>query len=194
MHDIHDVATARAVATALGEGWSLRRDPEAHNLHLDGPDGLTIWFRFGGWQNEGRIEVHSGAHELNKHLAYNQGWPKITVARGRLPGDIAKEIIRRLLPGYRELHAEVMDRKRQNDEWHRQRDAFHARLLTALGGIGEGRTNPRGERDSIHIGNYSRGGNIEVNSDSIKLDLRLDNPDEAVRLAVALREILGGEQ
>jgi hypothetical protein len=171
MRDIEHTDKARAVARALGEGWSLRPNPEDVNPHLDGPDGMALWLR---WQR-GRIEVNCSGHALS-----------ITVAAGTLPGDMARHIERRLLPEYRELHAAAQQRKREEDAEEARRDHVEAELLAALGKLGS--TAPHAPRTVFMYGGWLRG-NFEVRNGEVKINLHTNGP-AAVAIARLLAELV----
>lgn len=96
---------APAIARALGAGWCAR---EKHTRYqeLAGPDGLLVWLAATHPDaRKGRVVVRGSLPLRTRHgqilLDHGISNPQITVAIARGADAVAREIKRRLLPGYK---------------------------------------------------------------------------------------------
>lgn len=100
------IADELGIATGNPASWEVSHD-KFNNAYVTRPsDGLAFWFRAGGYGNEGRISIHLNWPHDNKGDAASR-WdskgekvqcPAITVANTKTPEQIAKDIVRRILP------------------------------------------------------------------------------------------------
>ena len=112
---------AAFVAYALGEGWSADTSDavaEHHGAYIDGPEGARLWLALGGLnygRDDDRLTIRGNYPSTRQR--YRNGWSKsygetrtdeISVARDRDPAVIAREIRRRLLPGYLGMLADAV--------------------------------------------------------------------------------------
>lgn len=120
--------TADAVAAHL-EGYKVDTDWESGwNVPLDGPDQARIFLSL----DKGRVEV-GGAYPQGYYQALgSQERHEITVALTRGPEVIAREIERRLLPGYLTTLAEVKEKMRLDQEAKDMRQVAAERLVEVL--------------------------------------------------------------
>ncbi|WP_353707278.1 hypothetical protein ABRQ22_14850 [Cellulosimicrobium sp. ES-005] len=134
--------TVGHVVTALGEGWSVDADPqweEYRGVYVDGPDGARLWLTL-AWNNADRLEVQGLYPKPEEPHA--RGWSKrydeerkdsITVRRDRDPAAIAREITRRLLPGYLEMLGEAVEANAKHDAAVRAGRDLRAAIADRLG-------------------------------------------------------------
>lgn len=133
-------ATWNAVAEHLGAGWSWahkrRPDDQEDNWRgwLIGPDDLRFWIHLGNPRWEigealDRLVAQSGERLYVRDLYARGERPatSITVARGRTPVAIAREIERRLLPSTRESRDRLRSRRHERCSLDtRRREAVEA--------------------------------------------------------------------
>lgn len=121
-------ATAESVAEAL-EGFSVDTSwDNSWNVPLNGPNGARIFLSL----DRGRVEV-GGAYPDGYYQALgSQERHEITVALSRGPVTIAREIVRRLLPGYLATLAEVQEKMRLDQEAKDMRQVAAERLAEVL--------------------------------------------------------------
>lgn len=196
---IRGMDKTKAIAAALGEGWTASR-PEPQEGDpvwmypplLHGPAGLQLRVRFGGYRREGRIEISGDLdHELRPHLRYNEREPSITVADGRSPEQIAREITRRLLSACQEQHERTMAAKAAADEYERNREAYLAEVLTFLQPHGSRLNNDR-ERHALHLNHGGVYAVLNVTPDHVRVEsLTIDSREGGLRLARLLGELAG---
>lgn len=183
---------ARKVATKLGADWHARRPevqegdrPDMYPPRLHGPDGMRLVMRFGGYQNEGRLRIAGDlAGDLHKHLSYNEREPSITVSESRTPDQIAREIMRRLLPTHIEQLARTTARKAEADQYEREREALKGELMRAAG------INSTAHDGTLYLNAGGVYACISVSSDGIQIDrLSVKGRDACVRLVRLLGEL-----
>lgn len=98
--------TAAAIATALGQGWAAEPGYVQYTEHalLRHPDGQCLDLRSGNGSHRrcehGRVIVRGGFNGLSRYGTTTDRAHTITVAATRSPAEIARDIVRRLLPDY----------------------------------------------------------------------------------------------
>jgi hypothetical protein len=165
MTDVHENREitrqlAVSVATALGEGWVVDTNAEYDGwrvVYIDGPDGLRLAVGL-DWRNTDRMDV-SGVYPPNPDRSASEGHRlkhhKIGMSRFREPDVIAKEIRRRLLPGFTEdLQALLDARQRDADNEAARQKAINTLLLCDVPGSSK-----------TTDGLYFPGGSVRMNAD-----------------------------
>lgn len=128
MTDNQGLDFARAVAKHM-DGWTATEteyDHGAYLLHTDGQMKLLV--RVGGWKLEGRAEIRASYPESDTRPAV----VKITVAAGRSPDHVAREIQRRLLPRYAEQLSRVLAYVAERQTATDKRTATENELISIL--------------------------------------------------------------
>ncbi len=131
---------ARAVAGALGNGWTVPATCEFHTwiVPIDGPGGEHVTMQCPRYQRGKERLSFDGSmpNGLSQFRAYKDSMLTITVAADRPVEAVAREIERRLLPAYREQLATARARKAQHDESvGKVREASEKLLAVGLPGL-----------------------------------------------------------
>lgn len=140
--------TAIAVATELGEGWSMdapRTDEDNGYRNVSHTDGRSFSMFASLWgKHDGKVSVSGnwnfGDRELGITFPYGKTQPKISVALDRGAAVIAKEITRRFLPDYDKLFAEISETVRTHTA-HRDKKTAIVGRLAAVAGVAPDRIN-----------------------------------------------------
>lgn len=132
---------AQRLAAELGDDWQAEPGglDDGSDAHLYREGGESIWITCNRYRTHGRIEI-DGAHGILRDY-----WPRdqkthrptehvITVSASKSPAQTARDIRRRLLPGYREAFAEAAARKRAHDDAEHHRHTLIAAIRCAIGG------------------------------------------------------------
>ncbi len=121
------IRIASGIAAALGPEWSRREEDTESDwrAYLDGPDDMHL-FLSNTWAGQGKLHI-SGVFPQN---TYHEN-VKINVNLMRSPEAIAKDITRRLLPGYR---AELAKGLKQEQE-QKEHDAGKQRTIRELSAL-----------------------------------------------------------
>lgn len=205
--DVADLAAK--LAAELGEGWRSAEGYHAanHDARLFGPDGEELHVVISGrysWRRcaPGRVVLSSTMdRELAAHVRYNeQSRHEITLSPSKTPGQIAREVQRRLLPDYRRVLTLARERKARHDEANATAAALLAEIDAALG-IGSHRQ-PRGhsgDREELFFGHFGRGvsGRVQVlYGDDVEFESLRVPRAVAVELAAVIGRLHreGGEQ
>ncbi|WP_331731795.1 hypothetical protein [Kitasatospora sp. NBC_01300] len=132
-------ALGQQVAAALNaleperRGWTHRRENNAYgSVALAHPAGWQLHI----WREKAHCKGASGQRLTVKGIVPSEyrgrAQHRITVAGDRRPGDIARDIARRLLPGYRDTATKGFEHRDQEQAATRARVAAFARLREAL--------------------------------------------------------------
>lgn len=126
---------ARAVATALGKGWTATKGvwDNGGDANIAGPDGERVHLASDSYSKRNRLTISGSFNGLHKFKRYNEPRHEITVAADKAPARIAGDITRRLLPGYREGLQLALERKAKSDAADAARAAMVAELRAILG-------------------------------------------------------------
>ncbi|MFD0261961.1 hypothetical protein ACFVH7_27265 [Kitasatospora indigofera] len=113
--------------------WTHRREDNAYgSVTLAHPAGWQLYI----WREKAHSKGAAGRRLTSQGIVPSEyrgrAEHRITVAGDRPPGDIARDIVRRLLPGYRETAAEAFAHRDQEQAATRARVAAFARLREAL--------------------------------------------------------------
>jgi hypothetical protein len=133
MHDIAQLAAD--VAQFLGEGWGVDPDFDANGRMLDHTDGRRLHIYTTGWPgNLTRRVIISGSLPYRPGQYIEPGSrTEITVAAERGAAVIAREITRRLMPGYIDALAKVRARNATEDAAWESQAALAAKVRGIFG-------------------------------------------------------------
>lgn len=182
---------AADIAQALGQGWSVARiDPDRHHedrVTLDGPDGQGLFLEVSRYRSPGRIFISGVYPHDERNVSYAPREPlSISVAEGRPVGEIAREIVRRFLPGYQTAYREARERLRRDEEIRAAERGLIARLAPLVGATAPAHAPNR----ATH---YHQGGTyIVIETHGSSADLKLDRlpGDVAARVLAIVAEHL----
>ncbi|MFE0461839.1 hypothetical protein ACFW1A_21585 [Kitasatospora sp. NPDC058965] len=138
-------ALGKEVAAALDaldperRGWTHRREHNAYgSVALAHPAGWQLYI----WREKAHCKGAAGQRLTIKGIVPSEyrgrAEHRITVAGDRKPGDIARDIARRLLPDYRDTAAQAFEHRDQEQAATRARVAAFARLREALPALSSG--------------------------------------------------------
>ena len=129
--------TAKAVAAALGAGWSYAPVPHGGPFffaHLHGPQGLVLLLSSTSL-DKGRFRIGADwprskyDHGSRFPRAYQLTLPdEITVAGTKTPEQIAKDIVRRVLPEVTALFQQGLKQREDHDKWEEDTDRLTEEL------------------------------------------------------------------
>ncbi len=192
----------KEIASFLPGKWSVLE------TELIRTDGFRLWFREGGYGNEGRITIHF-SRPRNADGEYVTLWrvgcsgkyadPSITVGATKTSDKIAKDIQRRLMVEAEEVFALALDRINQDNAYKLARIKTIEKIAEIAGGQPERHYQSKeltGEIDPLKcagvVSFQSSGyGRFKVSSgDSISLELTSMNFETAAAIAAAIRNVL----
>jgi hypothetical protein len=131
----HILVQTTEIAAMMGAGWSAEPSPHDHMRNvqaiLKGPQGELVTVKF-SHSAPGRLLVR-GRFGSDLMLPSDARVHEITVSRERSAGEIAGDITRRLLPGYRELLATLTAAKVERDRFDASVRAVVAQLAAIVG-------------------------------------------------------------
>jgi len=182
---------ARAVAAQL-DGFCVQTNDEiGHAVWLAHPDGRRLFLRR-PWNHHDRVEI-SGHYPHSDYYFQPGEHLRITVAIARQPAAIAREITRRLLPGYVQVLAKVRAHlaRQAADDTHRAQLAERlARLIPGASVHDDGHhtTTIRWSASGQDPIGYGR---IELRHDATSATFKADSlpPATLERLAAALASL-----
>jgi hypothetical protein len=107
-------AAVRAIVRHLPEEWRTVETPYDHGARVVGPDGAHFYVRLGTYGAElGRLLFTAGTPDGAEFSAgdwHGVDHVEMTAASGRDPAAIARDIVRKLIPGTLARHAEITGR------------------------------------------------------------------------------------
>lgn len=185
---IADIATQ--VAEALDGDWTVEL-PEFRGAYLKSDGQQSLWMAQGyDTKSKGRLVIHGDypgkeGYRLDQH--------EITVAATKTPAQIAKDIERRLLPGYRQTLAERVAKLNRDAEARDKRLALAERLMEAIGPLATLPSNRQEDNHTVVLipsnsvnkgyGNF----NLWYEADKVTIELHSVDAEIAVEIAKALR-------
>lgn len=186
-----DIRTAaEQVALELGDGWIANDgDQLSHLAYLDGPDDARLAIRY-EWNRKHRVAI-SGYYPDAPYGVVNNDHHSITVNAHRGPETVAKEIRRRLLPGYL---PDLEDAKAAIAKHHADTAAANT-LAAELGAILDARVTPADSgapggsgirRRQAGVSIYSPGklyGSLNVDRYGVSVELSHVTADQARAIA-----------
>ena len=178
---------AQNLCTLTDGNWKPVVDQHGNTSIDETRSGLSLWFRIGGYGNEGKITISydrprdskGGYVEVYHPMGGAQiGNPSIRVSASKTPEVIAKDIVRRMLDAAKNVHALVTKQIKDTDNYYNKKrllaldlaDICHAKV-----------NNPDSDMPTInpyesikgYLGDVRMGyGTVTVGSDyaTIKLD------------------------
>lgn len=124
---------AREIARGLGDGWKATPlpGPGRAAARLHGPDGAELYLITDSYATPLRLEIR-GVLDRD-YVRDSEAHHKITVSVARSADEVARDITRRLLPGYLPAAAATQERKRMAGVAAAERDALIEALVKCLG-------------------------------------------------------------
>ena len=155
-------------------------------VYLDGPNGAQLYLRVDD-KNTDRVVVR-GVYPRNG--MYGLEHYRITVARDRGPAVIAREILRRLLPGYLAQMAAIVVDNNERSQARAARLTLAKELASLLNGTIE-RESDDSTQTNLRFYNDPRGyGDIRINyrADSVEMKLSSLPADLAHTIALVIHD------
>ncbi|GGU39256.1 hypothetical protein [Streptomyces violascens] len=197
----HFDALGRGVATALNArdvegGWT-------HTIHPAYWGNVTVGHRDGmsfALQHHSRSRKGSAGRRLRVEAGYPHGYcgwraEPITVSMDRAPDAIAADVLRRLMPAYRDTIRDALADARQREAERQARSALNERieqLVPGLHGIGGLRPSNAPSRDTSYWPGSAYvpdgqaalpvGGRVILSRDASEVELRLTHVAPALAL------------
>lgn len=176
---------AEELSRVTGETWTrtARLEDENWRAEISGP-GEQKLFLSNTWGGKGRLYI-SGSFPDGVELPYKAERPSITVAETKNPEQIAKDVVRRLLPPYVTLLAVVLDRKAKAEEFEAGRKRLAAEVAIVVNG------NVKGEMV------YSKGWDLQISGpDSIRINGNCNylTLDQLKKIQAACPELFKGKE
>ncbi len=183
---------AKAVAAELRWTYRKREADRRDSADIEGPDGMKLYLNNGHWDHS-RITIIGSRPQQNNGNHFSVNWPdnlRITVAPKRPASAVAKDIERRLLPGYRvafqKASEDIAERHRQRTEAERV-----ANNVASILGCEVAQNNGPGTDFHIHPRNLRKGyADIRVGeySNDVEINLRWVSPELAQRVCEVLKQ------
>lgn len=187
----------RAVAAYI-DGFEVKVPADGRQPRLAGPDGMEIFIATS--RERGKLHIHGDwPTDGNTYMSprswgavpYDEnGDVSINVSEVRGPEEIARDILRRFLPQYREIYAKCCQRKAENAAY-RDRLYVQAQAITKAAGLpAPGRLENSNSEYRLHLGNVTEQGwygTVQVYDKSINLDLRGVTVANAEKILAILR-------
>ena len=180
------VSVARNLCTLTDGQWEHKVDQYGNHTIVEAGSKLSLWFRSGGYGNDGKIVIGYDRPRDAKgeyvYVYHPMGGaridnPTIRVSASKDALTIAKDINRRMLEACKNVHALVVKRIAELAEY----EAKKLDLVTELAAICNAKViNPNSSQPSINLyesinsrADYRCGyGSIIVNGDSTEITLR----------------------
>lgn len=191
-------AMTAAIAEHLGKGWETERknhhdgDPTYNRDSLTGPNGEDISVELDGYRSKGRYEFRASFPRSEKgnrlYGPYGKSF-SITAAEGKTADQLAKEIERRLLKGYRPELAKAFASKLEDEMREVNQENAMDRLQEAVGLPGN-RHSRSGYNTETRIHFYTDGPSGTFQSydgKQFQVDLRSIPYEMAMQIAAMLR-------
>jgi hypothetical protein len=199
----------------LENDWDCRVDAVKE---VDGPNAVKLYASFSAGYGDKRIHV-SGIYPRNckneyirpyytqeERAArkaeglpeYNYGEvepPKISISPDKTPEQIAKDIIRRLLPGVFDYHARVMARIDQDNDYHARSENTLAEIKKEFNGGAPDQHEIERKMFSAYIPKdgeeYGSRFEVKTSRESVDLEISSLTASEAIMVIRAVKEIRG---
>ena len=179
-------AYADAVAKALGDGWAYAQNRDADGkppwfATITRPDGaglhLSREYRTGRYQWSGTYPRDTKGQD---HMPYNATRPSITTSPDKAPEQAARDVTRRLLPEYLALLEQCQARVAQANDYATTTARNAAKLAAMLNTVPDERPRNGDACVRFHRGEYY--GDVTVNGESIRIDVRSLTVEQAARV------------
>jgi hypothetical protein len=185
--------------------WAVK-DSDSITILNDGGPAFGLWLRFGGYGNEGKISISynrpknsSGSYVTVYEEHTQMHDPRIRVSDEKSAEQVAKDIVRRLLPESFRVHREVLKSIKNTDTYNMKR----TNLRNAIADLcNEPRvTQPFDENQIPTIDPYKNTGQlshslglgygkIKINADSIDIDLTSVPASLGIELVALIRQAI----
>jgi hypothetical protein len=178
-----------APAVADGLGWELVPRDDGHVVQMLAPEGFKVYFNAGWSGGYDKVSISAGwprdAEGRQVTSSYDAKAPRINVSVTRKPGEIVKEIQRRILPEWIPMWNAAQERLSSSRK-HESDTRGNAIKLAKIVGVVASEVDKDGQfslyRSEIFPENLSE---VEVSGDSVKLNIRCDMEDaEAILKAL----------
>ena len=129
---------APLVARALGEGWAREKRDNVELTHYmglvhgDERVGLYVSYPYGRLSISGNLNHVRDSRGENPYLRGEEN-PKITVSLDKSPEQIARDIERRVLPGYRDVLAKALAVVQERNDLFARTAASAAAIAKVIG-------------------------------------------------------------
>ncbi len=148
-------------------------------VRLHGPDGAALSITR-PWNNPLRVSVHAGYPQGTSQVAYHLPEHAITVAVSRGAQAIAREIQRRLLPGYLRDLTKALDALRARADAAQARERVAAGLLAAVPGLRRGIESDTRVTLTYYRGSAGPNGSVEISGPGDEVSINLTGPAEVL--------------
>lgn len=183
-------AIARELTTNLDDTWTagMPKNGSTHYREITGPKGMSLSVHGPGWGSQrDRLYVSGTLPERQgSSIAHDQTRPKATYRADREPASIARDVRRRLMPGYREAFEIVYRRAEAHDQYESAAEA-NAKKLRAI--MGDTSTTRNRDEHGFYLNvtgkTYAQG---RAYADSVTFDRLSTTVDKAERIAAILAE------
>jgi hypothetical protein len=125
---------APQIAAALGPDWAVDVTADTPGVHIAHRDGRRLLFLRVPYNAPGRLAISGVYPPVDSVYGRDADPVQITVGVDRPAEAVAREITRRLLPGYEPLLAQAVEQAQQRAAEAAQRDHAVERLCQALPG------------------------------------------------------------
>lgn len=199
------VSVARNLCTLTDGQWEHKVDQYGNHTIVEAGSKLSLWFRAGGYGNEGKIKIGYDRPRDSKgnyvEVYHPMGGakldnPSINVSASKDALTVAKDIVRRMLDAAKNVHALVTKQIKDNADYYSKKrllaldlaDICHAKV-----------NNPDGEMPTInpyesikgYLGDVRMGyGTVTVGSDYATIKLDSIPADLAKKLLLVIHETL----
>ena len=198
------VSVARNLCTLTDGQWEHKVDQYGNHTIVEAGSKLSLWFRAGGYGNEGKIKIgYDRPRDAKGEYVYvyhpmggaKLDNPSINVSASKDALTVAKDIERRVLGACHHVHALVVKQIAQNAE----HEAKKLGLVTDLAAICNAKvSNPNSSQPTINPyesinprADYRCGyGTITVSGDSAEIKLQSLPPVLAKELTAVIVETL----
>jgi len=178
------------IVKAMGAPWVVvdhKRDSATIRERIgrtDKGEGYYLFLQEGGWKNAGRISVYGNFHlgKERKYIDVRRSFPcdEITVSASKTDAQIAKDILRRIVPTYDLAYSEAMrlvdSENAYADSIERMRGKV-AKILRIENPPKDARYNSGRDRTAMWGHHDSLYGEIRVSPESVRVSLDIQEED-----------------
>lgn len=178
-----------AIAGELGSGWAIKGGEAHWSQQITGPDRQELWIST-GYQALDRLQI-AGDYPTDMYgrIPHVRDSPRITLAANRSPKALARDIQRRLLPGYQLTLKQVLERQADQMRRFDLREQVAQRLIAAAGpdaNLGSRDANHERHHVSLHPGMAT----VSYGGGTVDLEIPGLEPDEAVAMLTRLCQLM----
>lgn len=181
-----DKAITAGIAAALGTGWTVRhRDDEEYRNIIDGIN-YSLYLHVEGYGDRGRVRISAGwPMDVTRHKCGDGTDPEITASMSKTPGQIARDIERRIIPAANERDIALRAAKASADAYESRQAALAADLAGILGTSVDVRN---GQHEVSLYGQGPVSGKVEVYADHATMTIRSVPGDLAAIICKAIAD------